>query len=114
MELYSKQWLSTARRRMCYNITLLVRDDQCWPNRHRPAGPQASVAKPTHLCCDGATGQWPNSEVRPHSGHIPRRTSESRATGNSMRLVPFEPEVRNRTRGTWHANFGFGALVREP
>src|SRR5262245_47656085 len=39
------------------------------------------------------------------------RTSESRTTSNSMILVPFEPEVRVRTRGTMCANFGFGALA---
>ena len=28
--------------------------------------------------------------------------------------APYEPEVRNRTRSNWCANFGFGALATSP
>src|SRR5882757_8349583 len=42
------------------------------------------------------------------------RTSESRDTRSLRFQCPFEPEVRNWTRGNDGANFGFGALaVRE-
>src|SRR4051812_29312781 len=57
--------------------------------------------------------QWSDSEVRLHLRHVRMRTWESSTTSNSMILVPFEPEVRVRTRDTMCANFGLGALSSE-